>query len=89
MPRALLSVYDKEGIDAFACALLELDWEIVSSGGTASFLVEQGLPVTSVEEVTGAPELLGGRVKTLHPRIHEVEHRLLPRVVEELCLARS
>ena len=70
MPRALLSVYDKEGVDAFARALHELGWELVSSGGTASFLVEQGLPVTTVEEVTEAPEMLGGRVKTLHPRIH-------------------
>jgi phosphoribosylaminoimidazolecarboxamide formyltransferase / IMP cyclohydrolase len=70
VPRALLSVYDKEGIDAFARALHELGWELVSSGGTASFLVEQGLPVTTVEDVTGAPEMLGGRVKTLHPSIH-------------------
>ena len=71
MPRrALISVYDKEGVDAFARALHELGWELVSSGGTASFLEEQGLPVTTVESVTEAPEMLGGRVKTLHPRIH-------------------
>ncbi len=49
---------------------MELGWELVSSGGTASFLTEAGLPVTTVEEVTRAPEMLGGRVKTLHPRIH-------------------
>ncbi|HEX4680617.1 MAG TPA: bifunctional phosphoribosylaminoimidazolecarboxamide formyltransferase/IMP cyclohydrolase, partial [Gaiellaceae bacterium] len=68
--RALISVYDKEGVDAFARSLSELGWELVSSGGTASFLEEQGLEVTTVEDVTQAPEMLGGRVKTLHPRIH-------------------
>ena len=71
MPRrALISVYDKEGVDEFARGLVELGWELVSSGGTASFLAEAGLPVTTVEAVTMAPEMLGGRVKTLHPRIH-------------------
>jgi phosphoribosylaminoimidazolecarboxamide formyltransferase / IMP cyclohydrolase len=70
LPRALLSVWDKTGSDEFARGLHELGWELVSSGGTASFLEEQGLPVTRVEEVTAAPEMLGGRVKTLHPRIH-------------------
>ncbi len=71
MPRrALISVYDKDGVDVFARGLVELGWELVSSGGTAAFLAEEGLPVTTVEEVTGAPEMLGGRVKTLHPRIH-------------------
>ena len=70
MPRALLSVYDKTGVDAFARALAELGWELVSSGGTASFLTDQGLDVTTVEQVTQAPEMLGGRVKTLHPSIH-------------------
>ena len=68
--RALISVYDKTGVDAFARALHELGFELVSSGGTAVFLEEQGLPVTRVEEVTQAPEMLDGRVKTLHPRIH-------------------
>jgi phosphoribosylaminoimidazolecarboxamide formyltransferase/IMP cyclohydrolase len=68
--RALISVYDKDGVDAFARELVELGWELVSSGGTATFLAEQGLPVTTVEDVTEAPEMLGGRVKTLHPRIH-------------------
>ncbi len=71
MPRrALISVYDKSGVDAFARGLVELGWELVSSGGTATFLADEGLPVTTVEEVTMAPEMLGGRVKTLHPRIH-------------------
>ena len=68
--RALISVFDKEGVDEFARGLAELGWELVSSGGTASFLAEAGLPVTTVESVTMAPEMLGGRVKTLHPRIH-------------------
>ena len=68
--RALISVYDKDGVDEFARGLVELGWELVSSGGTATFLAEQGLPVTTVEDVTEAPEMLGGRVKTLHPRIH-------------------
>jgi phosphoribosylaminoimidazolecarboxamide formyltransferase/IMP cyclohydrolase len=68
--RALISVYDKHGIDTFAAGLAELGFELVSSGGTATFLEEQGLQVTRVEDVTAAPEMLGGRVKTLHPAIH-------------------
>ena len=68
--RALISVYEKAGIETFAAGLAELGFELVSSGGTASFLEEQGLAVTRVEDVTGAPEMLGGRVKTLHPAIH-------------------
>jgi phosphoribosylaminoimidazolecarboxamide formyltransferase/IMP cyclohydrolase len=68
--RALISVYDKHGIETFAAGLAQLGFELVSSGGTASFLEEQGLEVTRVEDVTGAPEMLGGRVKTLHPAIH-------------------
>ena len=68
--RALISVWDKTDVDAFARGLADLGFELVSSGGTASFLEEHGLDVTRVEEVTSAPEMLGGRVKTLHPRIH-------------------
>ncbi len=68
--RALVSVWEKSGVDEFARGLVELGFEIVSSGGTASFLENREVPVTRVEEVTAAPELLGGRVKTLHPRIH-------------------
>jgi phosphoribosylaminoimidazolecarboxamide formyltransferase / IMP cyclohydrolase len=68
--RALISVWDKQGIDEFARGLADLDYELVSSGGTAAFLEEHGLAVTRVEHVTAAPEMLGGRVKTLHPRIH-------------------
>jgi phosphoribosylaminoimidazolecarboxamide formyltransferase/IMP cyclohydrolase len=68
--RALISVWDKADIDVFARGLADLGFELVSSGGTASFLEDHGLAVTRVEEVTSAPEMLGGRVKTLHPRIH-------------------
>jgi phosphoribosylaminoimidazolecarboxamide formyltransferase / IMP cyclohydrolase len=68
--RALISVYDKSGVVDFARGLADLGFELVSSGGTAMVLEEAGLTVTTVEEVTGFPELLGGRVKTLHPRVH-------------------
>ena len=68
--RALLSVYDKTGLVDFARALHGLGFELVSSGGTAVTLSEAGVPVVTVESVTGAPEMLDGRVKTLHPRIH-------------------
>jgi phosphoribosylaminoimidazolecarboxamide formyltransferase/IMP cyclohydrolase len=68
--RALISVYDKTGLVPFARGLSELGFELVASGGTAAALEETGLAVTRVEDVTGFPELLGGRVKTLHPRIH-------------------
>ncbi len=68
--RALLAVYDKTGVVDLARALVELDVSLVSSGGTAATLRDAGVPVTSVEEVTGFPEMLDGRVKTLHPRIH-------------------
>jgi phosphoribosylaminoimidazolecarboxamide formyltransferase / IMP cyclohydrolase len=70
MPRALISVSDKRGIVAFAQGLVELGWEVVSTGGTASALRTAGLAVTTVDEVTRFPELLDGRVKTLHPAIH-------------------
>jgi len=68
--RALISVYDKAGLEPFARGLIELDVELVASGGTAAYLQKAGLTVTPVEELTEVPELLGGRVKTLHPRIH-------------------
>ena len=86
-PRALISVYDKTGVEELAGALVELGWELVSSGGTATFLAGQGLPVTSVEAVTAAPEMLGGRVKTLHPRIHAgiLARRDLPEDVDTLA----
>ena len=68
--RALLAVYDKVGVVELATALDGLGVALVSSGGTAATLREAGLPVTPVEDVTGSPEMLGGRVKTLHPAIH-------------------
>jgi len=68
--RALVSVSDKTGLVAFARRLVAAGVEIVSSGGTAATLAGAGLAVTAVSDVTGAPEILGGRVKTLHPRIH-------------------
>jgi phosphoribosylaminoimidazolecarboxamide formyltransferase/IMP cyclohydrolase len=68
--RALVSVYDKTGLSGFVHRLVAAGYEIVSSGGTASALEVEGIPVTPVSEVTGSPEILGGRVKTLHPRIH-------------------
>jgi phosphoribosylaminoimidazolecarboxamide formyltransferase/IMP cyclohydrolase len=70
MRRALISVYDKTGLDEFAAGLAERGVELVASGGTAAFISELGLAVTPVDEITDVPELLGGRVKTLHPRIH-------------------
>jgi phosphoribosylaminoimidazolecarboxamide formyltransferase / IMP cyclohydrolase len=68
--RALISVYDKTGLVPFARGLAALGFELVASGGTAAELEDAGLAVTSVEAVTGFPEMLGGRVKTLHPRVH-------------------
>lgn len=68
--RALLSVYDKTGIVDLARALHEAGTEILSTGSTASTITEAGIPVTPVEQVTGFPEMLDGRVKTLHPLIH-------------------
>jgi len=70
MPRALISVSDKRGIVAFAQGLVEIGWEILSTGGTAATLRAAGVPVLPVEEVTRSPEMLDGRVKTLHPMIH-------------------
>src|SRR6267378_3704327 len=70
MPRALLSVSDKTGIVALARGLAAHGFELVSTGGTARALTEAGLQVTSVSDVTGVPELMDGRVKTLHPNIH-------------------
>ena len=68
--RALISVYDKTGVVDFARGLSDLGVEILSTGGTQTALADAGIPVTAVAEVTGFPEILGGRVKTLHPAIH-------------------
>jgi phosphoribosylaminoimidazolecarboxamide formyltransferase/IMP cyclohydrolase len=67
--RALLSVSDRTGLVDFARALASLGFEILSTGGTAAHLSEAGIPVTAVTDVTGFPEVFGGRVKTLHPKL--------------------
>ena len=67
---ALLSVSDKTGIVDFAEGLVRAGYTIISSGGTAAVLQAEGIPVTKVSEYTGSPEILNGRVKTLHPKIH-------------------
>jgi phosphoribosylaminoimidazolecarboxamide formyltransferase/IMP cyclohydrolase len=68
--RALISVSDKKGLVPFAEALVELSFELVSTGGTAALLRDAGLTVTSVSDVTGFPEIMDGRIKTLHPAVH-------------------
>src|SRR4029077_1842219 len=68
--RALLSVYDKTGLEGFARGLVQLGFELVASGNTSKALGAAGIDHVTVESVTGAPEMLGGRVKTLHPKIH-------------------
>jgi len=68
--RALLSVSDKTGLVPFATGLAALGWELVSTGGTARALAGAGLPVVGIADVTGFPEMMDGRVKTLHPRVH-------------------
>ena len=71
--RALISVSDKTGLDAFARSLVEeFGIELISTGGTARFLRDLGLAVTDVSEITGFPEMMDGRVKTLHPAVHGV-----------------
>ena len=68
--RALLSVWDKTGLIPLARGLESLGWELISSGGTSQALAEENIAHLRVEEVTGSPEMLGGRVKTLHPKVH-------------------
>ena len=68
--RALLSVSDKRGIVEFARELVALGWEIISTGGTAEALKRESVPVIPIEQVTGFPEMMDGRVKTLHPKVH-------------------
>ncbi len=89
MKRALISVYDKTGIVEFAEKLVQMEWEIISTGGTYRLLRDSGIKAREVDEITKFPEILDGRVKTLNPRIHggilfqrdNEEHR---RVIEEL-----
>jgi phosphoribosylaminoimidazolecarboxamide formyltransferase/IMP cyclohydrolase len=87
VPRALISVSDKRGVTDFARGLVELGFEIVSTGGTAHTLEQAGLPVTPIEGVTGFPEIMDGRVKTLHPAVHGgiLARRDLPAHVEALA----
>src|SRR5258708_6778110 len=68
--RALLSVTDKSGLVEFARTLADFDVELISTGGTARTLREAGLAVKDISELTGFPEMLDGRVKTLHPKVH-------------------
>jgi phosphoribosylaminoimidazolecarboxamide formyltransferase/IMP cyclohydrolase len=70
MPRALLSVSDKSGLVEFARGLVARGFELVSTGGTARALESAGLSVIGISEVTGFPEMMDGRVKTLHPLVH-------------------
>lgn len=68
--RAIISVTDKKGLGELASFLVDRGVELVSTGGTMKAIAQAGIPVTPVSDVTGFPEILGGRVKTLHPRIH-------------------
>ena len=68
--RALLAVYDKSGVAEFARGLADLGWELVATGNTHRVITEAGVPARQVAELTGSPEMLGGRVKTLHPLVH-------------------
>ena len=85
MPTAILSVHNKTGLLEFAKGLASLGWTLLASGGTAKLLRENGIAATEVAEYTKSPEILGGRVKTLHPAIHggllarptEVDHQQL------------
>ena len=85
-PRALLSVSDKTGLVELARGLADRGFELVSTGGTARAIRDAGVSVTDVAEVTGAPEMLDGRVKTLHPRIHG---GLLGRAGEDDAVSRA
>lgn len=80
MPTAILSVHNKTGLVDFANALADLGWGLLASGGTAKLLRDSDIAVTEVAEYTKSPEILGGRVKTLHPAVHG---GLLARPIEE------
>lgn len=84
--RALISVFDKKGIVEFAKELNLMDIQILSTGGTAKILREAGIPVKEVSEYTGFPEMLDGRVKTLHPKVHGglLSRRNNPKDMEEI-----
>jgi phosphoribosylaminoimidazolecarboxamide formyltransferase / IMP cyclohydrolase len=80
MPTAILSVHNKAGLVKFAEELIDLNWTLLASGGTAKLLRDSHLPVMEVADYTKSPEILGGRVKTLHPAVHG---GLLARSTEE------
>lgn len=80
MPTAILSVHNKTGLIEFANGLADLRWTLLASGGTAKLLHENNIPVTEVADYTKSPEILGGRVKTLHPAVHG---GLLARLTDE------
>ncbi len=84
--RALVSVYDKTGLEGLVRGLHDADVELVSTGGSAKLIADLGLPVTKVEDLTGFPECLDGRVKTLHPKVHAgiLADRRLPTHVAQL-----
>src|SRR5690348_9355079 len=84
--RALISVFDKTGLEELVRGLHEAGVELVSTGGSASLIDSLGLPVTKVEDLTGLPECLDGRVKTLHPRVHAgiLADRRLPEHVAQI-----
>ena len=69
-PRALISVWHKEGVEELSKALSDMNWQILSTGGTARRLRAAGISVIDVSEATGHPEVFDGRVKTLHPAVH-------------------
>ena len=73
--RALISVSDKAGIVEFAQELKKLGWDIISTGGTKVVLDNAGVDTIAIDDVTGFPEMMDGRVKTLHPNIHRSEER--------------
>ena len=85
--RAIVSVSDKSGVTDFAGKLSRLGFEVFSTGGTRKALAEAGVPVKSVSEITGFPEILNGRVKTLHPAVHGglLARRNLKSHMEELA----
>jgi phosphoribosylaminoimidazolecarboxamide formyltransferase/IMP cyclohydrolase len=85
--RAIISVSDKTGVVDLARRLVSMGWEIVSTGGTASILAAEGVPVTAVSDVTGFPECLDGRVKTLHPVVHAgiLARRDVPAHMEQIA----
>ena len=70
MKRALVSVSDKSGLVEFVSGLKELGWEIIATGGTRKLLDDNGIQTIGISDVTGFPEILDGRVKTLHPKVH-------------------